>query len=31
MPDPFLGVGAWYADFRQVTDDEVRALLCPTD
>ena len=27
MPDPFVGVGAWYADFSQTTDDEVRALL----
>ena len=27
MPEPFLGVGAWYADFTQTTDDEVRALL----
>jgi putative phosphoribosyl transferase len=27
MPQPFRGVGAWYADFRQVSDDEVRALL----
>jgi predicted phosphoribosyltransferase len=27
MPHPFRGVGAWYADFRQVTDEEVRALL----
>jgi predicted phosphoribosyltransferase len=26
-PEPFLGVGAWYADFSQTTDDEVRALL----
>jgi putative phosphoribosyl transferase len=26
-PEPFHGVGAWYADFRQTTDDEVRALL----
>ena len=26
-PEPFLGVGAWYADFRQTTDAEVRALL----
>jgi putative phosphoribosyl transferase len=26
-PEPFGGVGAWYADFSQVTDDEVRALL----
>jgi putative phosphoribosyl transferase len=27
MPHPFRGVGAWYVDFRQVTDDEVRSLL----
>ncbi|MBV9328259.1 MAG: phosphoribosyltransferase [Chloroflexi bacterium] len=27
QPEPFHGVGAWYADFRQTTDDEVRALL----
>jgi predicted phosphoribosyltransferase len=27
MPHPFRGVGAWYADFRQTTDEEVRALL----
>lgn len=26
-PAPFGGVGAWYEDFSQVTDDEVRALL----
>ncbi len=26
-PQPFLGVGAWYADFSQTTDQEVRALL----
>ena len=26
-PEPFGGVGAWYKDFSQVTDDEVRALL----
>lgn len=26
-PEPFGGVGAWYADFSQVSDDEVRALL----
>ncbi len=26
-PDPFYGLGAWYADFRQTTDDEVRGLL----
>lgn len=27
MPEPFRGVGAWYADFTQVTDDQVRKLL----
>ena len=27
VPEPFLAVGEWYADFRQITDDEVRALL----
>src|SRR5262249_31423443 len=27
MPEPFLGVGAWYTDFSQTSDDEVRALL----
>jgi putative phosphoribosyl transferase len=27
MPRPFGGVGAWYEDFTQVGDDEVRALL----
>jgi predicted phosphoribosyltransferase len=26
-PEPFLGVGRWYADFAQITDDEVRTLL----
>jgi putative phosphoribosyl transferase len=26
-PDPFVAVGAWYDDFAQVSDDEVRALL----
>jgi putative phosphoribosyl transferase len=26
-PQPFIAVGAWYADFRQVSDDEVHALL----
>jgi predicted phosphoribosyltransferase len=26
-PEPFFGVGAWYADFSQTTDDEVRRLL----
>jgi putative phosphoribosyl transferase len=26
-PEPFRGVGLWYADFTQVTDEEVRDLL----
>jgi putative phosphoribosyl transferase len=26
-PDPFYGVGAWYDDFTQTTDEEVRHLL----
>jgi putative phosphoribosyl transferase len=26
-PQPFYGVGMWYRDFSQTTDDEVRALL----
>jgi predicted phosphoribosyltransferase len=26
-PEPFGGVGAWYDDFSQVGDDEVRTLL----
>ena len=27
MPDPFMAVGAWYADFSQTSDEEVRELL----
>jgi len=27
MPEPFHGVGAWYNDFSQTTDEEVRELL----
>ncbi|MBV9581989.1 MAG: phosphoribosyltransferase [Chloroflexi bacterium] len=27
VPEPFHGVGEWYTDFHQTTDDEVRALL----
>lgn len=27
MPEPFGGVGAWYRDFHQVSDAEVRNLL----
>ena len=26
-PEPFYAVGAWYKDFAQTSDDEVRALL----
>jgi predicted phosphoribosyltransferase len=26
-PEPFFGVGAWYSDFSQTTDQEVRRLL----
>jgi predicted phosphoribosyltransferase len=26
-PEPFLSVGQWYEDFRQVTDREVQDLL----
>jgi predicted phosphoribosyltransferase len=26
-PDPFFGVGRWYEEFRQTTDEEVRLLL----
>jgi predicted phosphoribosyltransferase len=29
-PQPLHGVGAWYADFSQTSDDEVRDLLTPT-
>lgn len=26
-PEPFFGVGMWYEDFSQLTDDQVRELL----
>jgi predicted phosphoribosyltransferase len=26
-PEPFYGVGLWYQDFSQTTDEEVRSLL----
>jgi predicted phosphoribosyltransferase len=26
-PEPFHGVGRWYEDFSQTTDEEVRELL----
>jgi len=31
QPEPFFGVGAWYEDFTQTSDDEVRALLQPPE
>ncbi len=27
VPEPFMAVGAWYSDFSQTSDDEVRELL----
>lgn len=30
-PEPFQGVGRWYEDFSQMTDDEVRSLLQESD
>ena len=27
MPEPFFGVGQWYRDFRQTSDEEVRHML----
>lgn len=30
-PEPFYGVGMWYDDFSQTTDDEVRELLARPD
>jgi predicted phosphoribosyltransferase len=30
-PPDFMAVGEWYADFRQTTDEEVRALLSAAD
>ena len=30
-PEPFVAVGAWYSDFGQVTDREVRAYLAKAD
>jgi len=29
MPEPFFGVGQWYKDFSQVSDDEVLEILNP--
>jgi len=31
QPEPFDGVGRWYVDFSQTTDDEVRRLLRMSD
>jgi len=30
-PEPFMGVGQWYRDFSQTTDEEVRKLLARAD
>ena len=30
-PEPFYGVGAWYGDFSQTTDEEVKTLLARTN
>ena len=30
-PEPFHGVGMWYADFSQTTDEEVLELLAQGD
>jgi len=30
-PEPFMGVGQWYLDFSQTTDEEVRELLARAD
>ena len=30
-PEPFLGVGQWYRDFSQTTDEEVRDLLAKAE
>lgn len=30
-PEPFLGVGRWYEEFGQTTDEEVRTLLAETN
>jgi putative phosphoribosyl transferase len=31
VPSPFVAVGIWYADFHEVSDEEVRALLGRSD
>ena len=31
VPDVFLGVGQWYEDFSQITDEEVREMLSETN
>ena len=30
-PEPFLGVGQWYENFSQTTDEEVRRLLAKAE
>lgn len=31
MPEPFYGVGQWYDDFSQVSDEEVLSILHPSE
>jgi putative phosphoribosyl transferase len=30
-PEPFMGVGMWYLDFSQITDEEVRKILAQAE
>jgi putative phosphoribosyl transferase len=30
-PEPFMGVGMWYRDFSQTTDEEVREILARSE
>jgi predicted phosphoribosyltransferase len=30
-PEPFMGVGMWYGDFSQTTDEEVREILARSE
>jgi len=30
-PQPFMGVGTWYAEFGQLSDDEVKGWLAEQD
>jgi putative phosphoribosyl transferase len=31
QPEPFYGVGAWYEDFTQLADDDVRAMIADSE